>query len=289
MVQYFFVSGAPKSGTTWVQRLLDAHPRVVCSGEGHFVERLALPMVKALEDYAKQQQLVTERVYEGKPYYPPMTRPEMLGITRALIVQRMSARAGDGVLAIGDKTPRYTQYLGGLLALFPNARFINVIRHPYDVAVSLLHHGLRVGMADADTPGSEAYLNLVRNSATQWSASQKAAAEFRAQHPRLLLHLRYEDLLERPRELAAEMFAHLGVPADKAVLNHAVKASSFEALSGRERGQEARLSFFRKGVAGDWQGRLDEQALRLIDSLCAVQLRPEGYRTWEEGAGEAAS
>ena len=28
----FFVCGAPKSGTTWFQRLLDAQPEVVCSG-----------------------------------------------------------------------------------------------------------------------------------------------------------------------------------------------------------------------------------------------------------------
>lgn len=284
MVQYFFVSGAPKSGTTWVQRLLDAHPQVVCSGEGHFVERLAQPLVKALEDYAKQQQLVAERVYEGKPYYKPLTRQEMIGFARALIVQRMSARAGQGVEAIGDKTPRYTQFLGGLLALFPNARFINIIRHPYDVAVSLLHHGLRVGMADADTPGSEAHLNLVRNSATQWSASQKAVAEFRAKRPQRMLHLRYEDLLERPHQLAAEMFAHLGVTADETVVGHAVDASSFEKLSGRKRGEEARLSFFRKGVAGDWKGRLDQQALELIDSLCGPQLAAEGYQSWRDGA-----
>lgn len=284
MVQYFFVSGAPKSGTTWVQRLLDAHPQVVCSGEGHFVERLAQPLVKAMEDYAKQQQLVAERVYEGKPYYQAMTRGEMVGLARALIVRRMHARAGQGVQAIGDKTPRYTQFLGGLLALFPEARFINIIRHPYDVAVSLLHHGLRVGMADADTPGAKAYLDLVRNSATQWSASQKAVAEFRAKHPGQLLHLRYEDMLERPADLAAEMFAHLGIAADEAAVSQAVAASSFEALSGRKPGEEARLSFHRKGVAGDWKGRLDEQALRLIDSICAPQLAAEGYLSWREQA-----
>jgi hypothetical protein len=287
MVQYFFVSGAPKSGTTWVQRLLDAHPQVVCSGEGHFVERVAQPLVKVLEDYARQQQLVAERVYEGKPYYQPLTRAEMIGFARALIVQRMHARAGQGAKAVGDKTPRYTQYLGGLLALFPDARFINVIRHPYDVAVSLLHHGLRVGMADADTPGSEAYMNLVRNSAQQWSASQAAVAAFREKHPRRMLHLRYEDLLDRPRELAAQMFAHLAVGADEAVVSHAVEASSFEKLSGRARGEEARLSFFRKGVAGDWKGRLDEAALRLIDSLCGEQLRREGYGSWEDEAAQA--
>ncbi len=45
--QLFFIAGAPKSGTTWVQRLLDAHPEIVCSGEGHFANKIAPPCKEA--------------------------------------------------------------------------------------------------------------------------------------------------------------------------------------------------------------------------------------------------
>ncbi len=34
----FFVGGAPKSGTTWVEEILNAHPDVLCTGEGAFFE-----------------------------------------------------------------------------------------------------------------------------------------------------------------------------------------------------------------------------------------------------------
>ena len=34
--QLFFVGGAPRSGTTWVQHILDSHPDVSCRGEGTF-------------------------------------------------------------------------------------------------------------------------------------------------------------------------------------------------------------------------------------------------------------
>ncbi|MFW9919917.1 MAG: sulfotransferase, partial [Candidatus Thorarchaeota archaeon] len=33
--QFFFVVGCQKSGTTWVESLLDHHPRVICKGEAH--------------------------------------------------------------------------------------------------------------------------------------------------------------------------------------------------------------------------------------------------------------
>ncbi len=39
--QLFFVGGAPRPGTTWVQHILDSYPDVSWPGEGHF---LAEPM-----------------------------------------------------------------------------------------------------------------------------------------------------------------------------------------------------------------------------------------------------
>jgi hypothetical protein len=34
--QIFFVGGMAKSGTTWLERIIDAHPEAVCKGESHF-------------------------------------------------------------------------------------------------------------------------------------------------------------------------------------------------------------------------------------------------------------
>ena len=45
--QLFFIGGAAKSGTTWLQVLLDAHPSVSCTGENHFVTHLFPTLRKA--------------------------------------------------------------------------------------------------------------------------------------------------------------------------------------------------------------------------------------------------
>ncbi len=42
--QLFFVGGAPRSGTTWLQSLLDSHPEISCRGEGLFMKHLAEPL-----------------------------------------------------------------------------------------------------------------------------------------------------------------------------------------------------------------------------------------------------
>ena len=72
----FFVCGAPKSGTTWLQRLLDAHPQVACAGEGHFIERFTAPLSQLVSSYNRQMLLEVEEVYEGRPAYGPVNQAE---------------------------------------------------------------------------------------------------------------------------------------------------------------------------------------------------------------------
>jgi Sulfotransferase family len=50
--QLFFVGGAPRSGTTWLQQILDAHPDVSCRGEGLFLQQLATPMERLISERA---------------------------------------------------------------------------------------------------------------------------------------------------------------------------------------------------------------------------------------------
>lgn len=277
-MKLFFVCGAPKSGTTWLQRLLDAHPEVVCSGEGHFVERLVLPMLQVRDTYNKHMSLVAERVYEHKPYYEPVSTEDMLGTARGLILRQMQKRQKPGALAVGDKTPRYTDYLNELRSLFPRASFIHIVRDPRDVAVSVLHHGRRAGIAEALDPQSDRHRTAVRSTAVAWMNAQGKVAAFRKRNPQASFHeLRYEDLLDRPLETACAAFRFLEVGDSENVVQTAIDATSFETLSGRQRGDESETSFFRKGVVGDWKGSLDDAALAMIGSLAGEMMARKGY------------
>lgn len=277
-MKIFFVCGAPKSGTTWLQRLLDAHPEVVCSGEGHFVERLALPILQVRDTYNKHMSLVAERVYEHKPYYEPLSTEDMLATARSLIARQMQKRQKPGALAVGDKTPRYTDYLNELRSLFPRASFIHIVRDPRDVAVSVLHHGRRAGIAEALDPQSDKHHAAVRGTAVAWMNAQGKVAAFRQRNPSVPFHeLRYEDLLDRPLETARTAFRFLEVRDADDVVQAVIDATSFEALSGRQRGEESETSFFRKGVAGDWKGVLDEAALATIGELAGETMVRKGY------------
>jgi hypothetical protein len=277
-VNVFFVCGAPKSGTTWLQRVLDAHPEVMCSGEGHFIDRVTQPLAKIINDYNSQLSLIADRVYEGRPSYGLTSQLEYDTLARTFIMGRLTSRGPDSRVAwVGDKTPRYSLVLEALWRLFPQARFINIVRDPRDTAMSLLGHGVRAGMADVMEPESESRRTLLQGGVKDWVANVTPIADFDRKHPGQMHRLRYEDMLADPAGEARRVFSFLGVETGEAVISRVVKTTSFEAQSGRKNGEEQLGAFLRKGVAGDWVGRLDPWAVRLVEETCGDLMRENGY------------
>ena len=275
---YFFVCGAPKSGTTWLQRLLDAHPQVHCSGEGNFIAKFSVPMAEVLRGYDRQLKAIASAVYEGKPYYPPITQDDFDRLARGFILERLLSRnPGPEILQVGDKTPRYARELPSLLRLFPEARFINILRDPRDVTMSRMHQARRTGHEDRVAEGSAARTQFVSDSGKVWRDTVTAVAAFADANPGLLHTVRYEDMLADPAGAARGIFQFLGVRDDAALAGQIVAATSFEAMSGRKPGEEHPTAFLRKGIAGDWVGKLESEALAMIDQMCGDHMRAFGY------------
>jgi hypothetical protein len=276
--QIFFVCGAPKSGTTWLQRVLDAHPQLQCSGEGHFIERFTIPLAGVMRDYAAHMDLVAGRVYEGKPYYPQIGQADLDRIARGFIVDRLMARRpGPEVRWIGDKTPRYTNYLPALLRIFPQARFINIVRDPRDVAMARMHQARRAGVGDVVADDSPERIEFIRKGALDWANCVAPIASFTTANPGILHSLKYEDMIADPAGEARKLFRFLGVKDQDGIVREIVQATSFEAMTGRKPGEEHPTSFLRKGVAGDWVGRLELAAVQAIEQACGEQMRQHGY------------
>lgn len=277
-----FVCGSPKSGTTWLQKILDAHPAIACAGEGHFVERIVAPMVRMLRDYNAKLGQVDERVYQGKAPYQPLEEGEVVALVRQMVTHLMlRQKPAAGVTWLGDKTPRYTEGLRQLRLLFPGARIVHIIRDPRDVAVSRLFHAHRAGMTDALSVGSEAYYTQVRNAATAWAQNNDNVDRFCASspgHAAMLHEVRYEALLADFAGTVRSIFAFLGVDAEAGTIAAIARLTDFETLSGRKPGEEDGGSFFRKGIVGDWLNRLDTRALEILDEEAGALMRSKGYQ-----------
>lgn len=258
----FFVLGAPKSGTTWLQLALDRHPEVACKGEGkfhYFRHRLA----EAGGAYNRFIAARNPKVF-GAETFPPLTIEEVDTLFGVFVENRI--RHGvlkPGTLRLGSKDPDFGLYIKEFAALFPNAPYLHIIRDPRDACLSMAHHMRRVHpevnfgswdhVLDDTARGWRMYLEGVRKEA---SARTLAYQE-----------ITYEAMTADAHSVLAACFEFLTVSANPNIVADCVSGSRFEALSqGRSPGHEDRNSFFRKGVAGGWRDELTPgQADRILE------------------------
>ncbi len=89
--QLFFIGGAPRSGTTWVQELLDLHPSVSCRGEALFHQDLARPLDALMHARSKAIAAKNATTFRHAKGFPPPTIYDtdiMLGTAILLAFQR---------------------------------------------------------------------------------------------------------------------------------------------------------------------------------------------------------
>ena len=280
-MRLFFIVGAQKSGTTLLQRNLNSVHGVHCLGERHFIDRMVLPIAKTLRQYNNMMRLVEERVYEGDGFYPAIPQAEFRGVMRQWILMRIvsSTKAEPrSITALGDKTPAHSFHINILKTLFPDARFIHMLRDGRDVTVSAFHHKERVlrklQQNDPDADLNKEAPALLHKWADFTRAVLKAEEDGEPIHT-----VRYEAMLANPAAALLGCLQHIvpNQPWNEAMVQKAVEANSFRRKSGRDPGQSSSSSFLRKGQAGSWREELDSAALTRFAPDDQALLEQLGY------------
>jgi len=277
--QIFFLGGAVKSGTTWLQVLLDSHPRVNCTGENHFVDCLSPTLRKSLEEYNRillDPRGNTAHQLGKQPILFDVDEFRYILVTAILTLMLKQVR-GKSVLAVGDKTTVNVQAFGPLSEYFQGSKHIHIVRDPRDGAVSGWHHITRL-FPEESKARFAAMHDYVKHYADVWAMEVGRGVAFGTSKPGRYLEIRYEDLVERTVPTLALAFRFLGVDHSDDIVQHCIQQASFEKLSGgRSRGQEDRASFFRKGVVGDWKNRLERDSVEYVVATCGPLMNRFGY------------
>ena len=135
MDEPIFIIGSPRSGTTWVQRLLMSVDGVAGYQESHFFCYFG----DAIKKFKKQEGL--KRVV-GLPAY--MNYGDFKKHLRNIWYDMMSpyiekSRADTGdVKLLVEKTPGHALHMVEILEIFPKAKFIHVLRDSRAVSASLI-------------------------------------------------------------------------------------------------------------------------------------------------------
>jgi hypothetical protein len=253
--QLFFIGGAPRSGTTWLQQMLDSHPDISCRGEGLFLNQLAAPLNQLMAERRKTLQRKNENLFRHTGGYPlPDDKDIDFLVATAILVALHQQSGGKPCRAVGEKTPENVFFFDRLRGMFPEAKFLAIARDPRDVLTSAWHFFHKPVPGQAEVAEKFAFIHRALPSL---ASGARAMLEFAERHPSNYRLVTYEGLSRTPTAILANLFRFLGVSDSEEIVFACLTRTSFSALTGgRAPGETHNGSFLRKGVVGDWQSTL---------------------------------
>ena len=266
--QFFFIGGAPRSGTTWLQQILDSHPDVCCRGEGLFSLELAVPLDALIERRRTVIRSKNTDLFSHTGGYPLPDASDADAMLGTAILCALDRQLGPGnASAVGEKTPENVFLFPRLLRLFPNARFIGIARDPRDVLASSWHkfqQRSRNAGEDNDRIEEDAKFAFLRHAMPWISKGARCMLELAQRYPAACLNVTYEDLQRSPVDSVRKLFRHIGVVDDVAVAQCSIERTSFDGMVRSFPGAAGEGQFLRKGVIGDWPSTLTPAMADLV-------------------------
>jgi Sulfotransferase family len=282
---FLFVVGCPRSGTTLLQRMLDAHPQLAVANDTHFIPR-ALEAVQpgSLEDDDAKASSLPELVAWVRSYY----RFARLGLDEASFAQAAaSARSYREFVSLlygqlarkhgkelsGEKTPDYVRHLPLLHRLFPWARSVHIIRDGRDVALSIAEWACRGGRLKGPAKLPLWREEPVATCALWWSWQVKLGRRSRFVLPTGMYHeVRYEALVDGPEAILRSVVAFLDLPFSDRML-------SFNDGKVRHEGGLSAKKAWLPPTPGlrDWRTQMNPKDVELFEALAGDLLSELDY------------
>jgi hypothetical protein len=169
-------------------------------------------------------------------------------------------------MAIGDKNPGYAIYTERLLKIFPEAKFIHIIRDYRDNFVSI---------RDVDFE-----LPVISVTVSKWKHFVKRFRRAAARHPGNHLEIRYEDLVSQPEEKFRELCEFVGIPFSRSAFDFYKQSGEAMRAYPKQLVMKYHTSLLNKvntGRMGLWKKKLSEREVRVADACAGKVAGMAGY------------
>jgi LPS sulfotransferase NodH len=270
-----FVIGFQRSGTTLLQALLGAHPRIAAPPEIYFVGRVAdhadyfgdlsddanleaalqealNPPLDLLAECGFDYERLLARVKQG-----PRTYAALLDVMLRDFAERQDKRRWVEKSA--------GQPLAPVMKLFPQARAIHIVRDPRDVVAS----SVEMAWTKQERPSTIAQWWRAFTIETILRGSDLGAGQF--------LQIRYEDLTRDPQAVMRLVCTFIGEDYDEAMVSDPSRRRGTVATVAR--GWQGRaLGRVEPARQGGWDDRLGRVDQLRVNAIVESMLRPLGYQ-----------
>lgn len=218
----FVILGFPRSGTTLLRRLLDAHSEIDCPGETYLLSAAA--------------KFIGSHRVAGRVSVGVESGLEFLGVSSVQTLDRLrefvtsfrqSHLRETGKRIWGEKTATDVFHLEAIERIFgDHLRFICLHRHPLDVVVSVKEW---CDKCEAYPPELHEFLIRTQRPydaiALAWAERTNELLAFERRHPDRVMSLRYEELIQNTEEQLRPLIEFLGLDWEPGLIESAFQKS----------------------------------------------------------------
>lgn len=243
-----FVIGSYRSGTSVLTWCIGQHPRILALEETNWIAYLSVYLdnlfllgtvnaehsnissigVMEGEFYQHFGRTVNNFIAENLDKYIEAAKQRARRTPHLESEHYRLARAGSHSKERWiDGTPENSHFVYGLNRLYPDAKFIHILRNPHDVARSLQNFSKAGGRDYGEEESYLTWMRLVR-------ASVEAETAFGSDKVTRIL---YSDLVDRPKEVLAHCLEFIDEPFDESCLlplNKKINSSGYNKTTSPE-------------------------------------------------------
>lgn len=283
-VGQLFIVGVGRSGTSLLQRMLNAHREVCFTPEISFVRRFLasgdLDKLWRQGRGAVLDLLLSDNLIGRLGFADHELREAVDAVACSLsarelyreIQRRYAAKQGkDAAKWLGEKDPKNIEYLPLLAKAFPDARVLHIIRDPRDVLVSKKRA--------AWSKDHSALRHIFANRVQMKMGRHLGPRLFGSRYMECL----YEDLIADAPAVLSRICTFLGIDYGKTMLNFDQSSKALVSKNEMQWKKET-LGPLLKDNTGKWKTQLSTREAALTERMCGEAMKVGGY-TKQDGAG----
>jgi hypothetical protein len=253
----FFIIGRGRSGSTLLRSMLDAHPSVMIPLESRFIQFLyynfpakgpwtsktALQALDALESGFEPLNLQRDSLLEEIERL--RSGLNLSRFCKLIYLHTRSEYEKEKIRILGDKNPRYSFFIPQLHKLFPEAKFIHLVRDYRDNIVAVQRAGKLI--RESGNP----YFALGR-----WRLYNRQVLKYQEKNPDSFQRVHFEELIRNPKLVMQKLCRFLDVDYYPGMLDyHKQLGRNFEEQSFSQLHKSLRTPFDPSKI-GEWKGLL---------------------------------
>ncbi|MEQ8770836.1 MAG: sulfotransferase [Phycisphaerales bacterium] len=190
-----FVAGMPRSGTSLIDQIIDAHPKAAGVGE-----------LATIEMFAKRLSMSYDPSKEPPACFGQMGEQKWTNCSRNYL--REIQKKAPSAERIVNKALGNNKLVGLIAKLFPKTRIIHAVRDPRDVSISCYMGGFNNNM--------HAYTTQIDWTAHTWGQSVRMMEHWKRSLDVPILDVCYEQLVSDPDTQFPRIIEFLGLEWDDA-------------------------------------------------------------------------